>query len=131
MYNSLRLFSLVAVLFSVVGMEACSSSKKLAKQQNMLIGTWKLDAASVNGTTLPASMFDGDVVLIFKGDGTTSFTTFDGVSESGRYELKDNKIYYLDAPNEAPVEIISLEASKLVLKMIEKESEITMSMSRK
>ncbi len=127
---SLRLFSILAMISLVFGFNACSATKGLSGQKKLIIGTWALESASVNGTTIPAAMLGGKVVFIFTKDGTATFTTPDGKSETGRYELKDSKIIDPDSPNDIPVDIISLDKKKLELRMLENGDPILMTMMK-
>ncbi len=128
---SLRLFSLFSVIIVLVVLNACSSTKKVVSSSDPLVGIWLLDSATVNGTTIPATMLGGDVTITFKANGKADFVTPDGKSETINYESKDGKIYNLDMPEETPIDIISLEASNLVLRMVEIEGPVLMMMSRK
>ncbi len=125
---SVRFLSFLAVISLVFGLNACSSTKGLKGQQKLLVGTWTLESASVNGTEIPATMLGGKVVFIFTKDGKATFTTPDGKSETGRYELKDSKIIDPDSPNDIPVDIISIDKKKMEIKMMENGDPILMRM---
>jgi len=128
----LRFFSILATISLIFGLSACSATKGLStsKQKRLIVGTWALESASVNGTSIPADMLGGKVVFIFTKNGKATFSTPDGKSETGRYELKDNKIHDPDSPDDEPLEIISLSKKKLELRMIENGDPILMVMMR-
>lgn len=130
MTNRLRLYTILAGVNLIFALSACSATKGLSGQKKLIVGTWALESASVNGTTIPATMLGGKVVFIFTKDGKATFTTPDGQSETGRYQIKGNKILDPDSPDDDPVDIISLDKKKLELKMIENGDPIIMIMVR-
>jgi len=127
---TLRLYTILTCISLIFTLSACSATKGLSKQKKLIVGSWALESASVNGTTIPARMLGGNVVFIFTKDGQATFTTPDGKSETGRYELKDNKIIDPDARDGDPVDIISLDKKKMELRMVENGDPILMMMVR-
>lgn len=112
---------------------ACTTTKsftKLNKQTDLIVGNWLLESAEINGNDIPAAMLGGEVFFLFESNGSATFSTPDGTTEIGKYVKRKNMIYDPEAPDDDPVEIVSLDKEKMTLKMKEEGKPIIMNLIR-
>ena len=86
----------VAFLAFVFALNSCSGTQKAISADNLLLGTWKLSSAIIEGTDVDAEMLGGEVLFVFSAKGLATYTLPNGVAESNRFDVKDNRIYNTD-----------------------------------
>ena len=130
----MRLTKKLSFLFlfvSLLQIIACSSSKSISGQQDLIIGKWVLESASFNGQVIDAGLLGGMISFEFDKHGIATFTTPEGHIESGRYEVKSNLLIDPDSPNEPPVDILKLTREQFVMSMKEEGEIVVMTFKPK
>ena len=108
----------------------CSSSKRLSQDspKNMIVGHWVVESINFGPKVVSANSLGREISFSFLSDGTTTFTGPSGLTEHGRYQVEDSKIYDPANPLELPVEIVSIDDTQLVISMIENGEEMKMTL---
>ena len=100
---------------------SCIGSRNLPKLNEVkdLYGDWEVSAVELSGERILASELGGKVRFSFREDGSAEYSTPNGGTRSGIYEVRDGKIFDPEHPLEKPVDIISLNKTELKLAMEE------------
>ncbi len=105
---------------------SCSTSQKIASQQDLIIGKWVLESASFDGQVINAELLGGKISFEFTKDGFATFETSEGSVERGRYEIQSNQLIDPDNPEEHPADIISLTKEQFIMSMEEEGETVLM-----
>ena len=115
------LFSLtISLLFS------CSTTQKIATQEDLIIGKWVLESASFEGQVIQAEVLGGNISFEFTKEGFATFETSEGQVERGRYQIQSNKLIDPDNPADNPAAIVSLTKEHFVMSIKESGEIVTM-----
>lgn len=115
----LLIYAFVFCLFS------CQTLHEVPQQEDLIVGTWILKSASMNGQEIPADKMGGKISFVFTEDGVAVFTTPEGATEKGRYSIKENQLIDPDSPGN-PAEIITLTKDQFVMAMDGKDEKVVM-----
>ena len=58
----------------------------------MIIGHWVVESINIGQQIVPAVTLGREIRFSFLPDGTTTFTGPSGLTEQGRYQIKNSKI---------------------------------------
>ena len=119
------IFLAISVLFSCATTQE-SVTQKTASQEDLIVGKWVLESASFDGQVIQAEVLGGRISFEFTREGIATFETSEGQIESGRYEIKSNKLIDPDNPIENPAAIVLLTKEQFVMEMEEEGEIVTM-----
>ncbi|MEO1515662.1 MAG: lipocalin family protein [Bacteroidota bacterium] len=119
------------IFLALLLFQSCKTAKtvqQLPSQKELIVGEWVVESVNVDGEQVPAALLGGDVKFLFNSDGTAHFTTPDGQTERGRYQVSGGKIFDPDSPADDPVDILLLNTSQLVISMVEQGERMEMTL---
>ncbi|MEM9921143.1 MAG: lipocalin family protein [Bacteroidota bacterium] len=128
--RNIKHISTTLVLLAALAFQSCKTIQKIPTQKELIVGEWLVESVNVGGELVPATLLGGDIRFSFKPDGTAHFTTPDGQTEKGRYQVREGKIFDPDSPADDPVDIVELSTSRLVISMIEEGEKMEMTLTQ-
>ena len=119
----------LVLLFFCIGFVTCKPNEKISQtltEHELIVGKWTLESAKTLGMELTPDQLGGSIYIEFKEDGTGIFSTPDGKVDSGKYLLKEGKIFDPEDDSETPLTILALTEQQLIVSMLFDGQEIEM-----